>query len=938
MTVMPTKYIIAALVLAFSYQVKAQNKNTKIDKAIPPAGITYQGVISKTKKEDHNGIGGDTKLSYIANANIPIRFSIVKENPIDGDIEYQETHTVNTDERGLFNVIIGHGNKVAGYAKDLSYVDWAGGAKFLKVEIDTDKDKIFETVSTQQMMSVPYALFSVSSGGLRVVNKQDKGMLTWDKINNYWTTTNYNTFVDTNQFNTAIKKLKKTISSASSGITKDLKHDYVLVGGTDNLAKAIQVDGDIYVVSNKFLIKDNSITSSKIQDDAISTSKIKNNAISTAKIQDKAVNKDKLATMGATKNEFLKFDGSQWQLSPYGFNSIVEYDEELNLNDLGGNTAFGVDALKAADGVADLIIARVKFNTAIGKSALQNNAGRENVAIGNKALINNKGLKNIAIGVEALSNNIKENNIAIGKFALQNNKGEENIMMGYSSGQNNKGNDNIAIGIATLKSNNDNSPTPNIADSSIAIGNYALKFNRADNNIGIGWAALRGANPTSYLTGANNIALGSQSLHKLHSGQNNVSLGTKSLHKLHSGQNNISIGTETGNNLVRGSKNVLIGHNAGKDLESSPIGAAPTQSNSNIFIGNEAGATLTSASNTLIIDNQDNGSGSYIYGEIGTFLRFNTPVNVNNRLTVRGGTGGVAGTIEMNNGDITASSTISSTGKITAGNSLEVTMGTLNVRDGGADINGDIKATNITSARKITAGKHLEVTDGDLSVKSGSIDMDDGNLIVRDGNININDGDFAITKGNITSTDGDMELTKGDLKLKEGDLYLDDGTLNINGDLNISGTLTTGNLTITGNGYIRGAIINSDRRYKEGIKSIPDALGKVKSIEGVSYSFKKEFTDKGFPKGKQIGVIAQNIEKVLPELVKTNKDGYKGVNYSQITAVLIEAIKELSKKSEKSQKEIKKLNKKLKKQEKRIKKQAKEIEKLKKDREIEDPK
>jgi hypothetical protein len=52
-----------------------------------------------------------------------------------------------------------------------------------------------------------------------------------------------------------------------------------------------------------------------------------------------------------------------------------------------------------------------------------------------------------------------------------------------------------------------------------------------------------------------------------------------------------------------------------------------------------------------------------------------------------------------------------------------------------------------------------------------------------------------------------------------------------------------------------------------------------------------EWLIKGFSDDKQIGLIAQDVETVLPELVKTGTDGYKSVSYAKLTVVLVEAIK-----------------------------------------------
>jgi len=62
---------------------------------------------------------------------------------------------------------------------------------------------------------------------------------------------------------------------------------------------------------------------------------------------------------------------------------------------------------------------------------------------------------------------------------------------------------------------------------------------------------------------------------------------------------------------------------------------------------------------------------------------------------------------------------------------------------------------------------------------------------------------------------------------------------------------------------------------------------------GVSYEWKREeYPDKEFAEGKQIGVIAQEVESVIPEAVHTDAQGYKAVSLERLTPVLIEAVKE----------------------------------------------
>jgi hypothetical protein len=92
------------------------------------------------------------------------------------------------------------------------------------------------------------------------------------------------------------------------------------------------------------------------------------------------------------------------------------------------------------------------------------------------------------------------------------------------------------------------------------------------------------------------------------------------------------------------------------------------------------------------------------------------------------------------------------------------------------------------------------------------------------------------------------------------------------------------------------AYYSSDERLKDNIKPIENALQKVNAIRGVTFEW-NEKSHKTTGK-KDIGVVAQEIEAVLPELVETRTNGYKAVDYQKLTAVLIESVKELTAKVE----------------------------------------
>jgi hypothetical protein len=105
--------------------------------------------------------------------------------------------------------------------------------------------------------------------------------------------------------------------------------------------------------------------------------------------------------------------------------------------------------------------------------------------------------------------------------------------------------------------------------------------------------------------------------------------------------------------------------------------------------------------------------------------------------------------------------------------------------------------------------------------------------------------------------------------------------------------LFNGNVNVNGQVYAWSYAINSDARYKTRIATLTHALDKVLALRGVTYDWRTEqFPDKNFGKGQQVGFIAQEVEKILPQIVSKDRNGYRAVDYSKMAPVLVEAIKE----------------------------------------------
>ena len=102
----------------------------------------------------------------------------------------------------------------------------------------------------------------------------------------------------------------------------------------------------------------------------------------------------------------------------------------------------------------------------------------------------------------------------------------------------------------------------------------------------------------------------------------------------------------------------------------------------------------------------------------------------------------------------------------------------------------------------------------------------------------------------------------------------------------------TDEIMMYGNGGIYCVFLTqtSDRNLKENIDTLRGALAKIKKLQGVTYNLKTSVTGLQTPKA-EIGLIAQDVEQVVPQVVYTSDKGIKGIAYTNLTALLIEAIK-----------------------------------------------
>ena len=106
-------------------------------------------------------------------------------------------------------------------------------------------------------------------------------------------------------------------------------------------------------------------------------------------------------------------------------------------------------------------------------------------------------------------------------------------------------------------------------------------------------------------------------------------------------------------------------------------------------------------------------------------------------------------------------------------------------------------------------------------------------------------------------------------------------------------------LYVNGTAYATGSWQSSDLRLKTDLKGIEDALDKVQRLSGHSFRWRTEdYADRGLPEGRHYGLVAQEVEEVLPEVVGKGPGDEKALAYSELIPVLVEAVKQLKAESD----------------------------------------
>jgi len=561
----------------------------------------------------------------------------------------------------------------------------------------------------------------------------------------------------------------------------------------------------------------------------------------------------------------------------------------LRKNVFAGNNA-GKENISGNDNVFIGNIAGEKnttgnFNVFIGESAGTNNkSGGDNVFIGDGAGFDNvNGYYNVYVGYSAGgSDSNGQHNTYVGHNA--GNRGDStrnNSFFGVEAGGEVEGDCNIYMGAYAGSDAQDGdyntvvgyyAGEENSGEENTFIGSYAGEDNKGSENTFVGYEA------GEENEGRQNVFVGNLSGHRTTGGFNTF-IGYESGFSNLDGGANTFIGFRAGRSNIEGGSNVFFGNSAGYSHE---------RGNGQVFLGPNAGVSDINGSSSVVI-----GTGTAAFD---TSIQRSVYIGAGaGQLSNSSNADGRSGNIFIGHFagvDQTASNRLFIANS--AGDSTEALIYGEFDGAGKLRVNGDLHiAANAASGNsrvfmKGIGGQLNEVIryDGDENdVVMGSVTGAGGKLYLRSDGVTRM---AIIENGNvgIGTTNPARELdVAGDISV-DGSVYF----------TNITAGSSTTDLRLDPMGKI--VLSSSDIRLKKNISTIPNALSKVLRLRGVQYLWKQDEAA-----GIQLGVIAQEVKEVVPELVN-EANGLYGVDYSETAGLFIEAIKEQQELIEGQQDEI----------------------------------
>ncbi len=596
--------------------------------------------------------------------------------------------------------------------------------------------------------------------------------------------------------------------------------------------------------------------------------------------------------------------------SPVGDDGSVKFNTGNDLLRMvirpSGNVGIGTNNPNSLLDVAGNINTSTQYN--IGGNRVFSNAGTNNTVAGSGAGTVNTGANNSFFGFNAGNvNTTAGRNSFFGSLAGSNNTGAENSFFGYAAGAAN------TIGIR-------NSAFGGFAGNANTIGNdnaffgYFAGLSNTTGSANAFFGTSAGADNT---TGATNSFFG-RSAGERSTGSDNSFFGTQAGFANTTGLRNSVFGSLAAGNFIvslTASDNSIFGYHAGfnntggfNTFIGSNVGVANTSGSANSFFGEGAGASNTTENANTFIGTLANGTAGISNA---TAIGANAQVMASNSLVLGSisGVNGAAADTSVGIGVTSPEQRLSigggvnidqnnvNSGSIANGLSFGHASGEglASNRNAGANQFGldfytlFLKRMSISQNGNVGIGTAsptaiLEVRDGSGSSGSGAhVQIGEGapnadEKLVQFGNGGCNGGPCVYLGEQ--DADDRMVLRAGTFRVKGG---------NWNPDLDNAIQLGQSSNRWSSVWAVNGTIQTSDARLKKRVTNLRYGLSQVMQLRPVTFQWKD-----GSDSRTHVGLIAQEVETVMPEMIERNSDGNAplGMNYNNLIPVLIKAIQE----------------------------------------------
>ncbi|GEM_PF-5116696 len=631
---------------------------------------------------NYQAIAHDNAGTPLVNKSITVRIGIISD-AINGPLEWEEDHLLTTNDYGLFTLKIGNGTSSnAGNQSSFSTISWKNHTHFLNVQVDEGFG--FEDLGTQQLVSVPYALFAKEAETVTdptTSNLIDNGNGSFTYFNEAGLMTTFNANINDADADPANELITSTnLNNASIEITEGtITHSIdlnPLLGSTNNsfwidttiLGNSIIYNTDdrvgigTYSPSAQLQVETNNLfrAAQFIQNYSSSSDKYGIYSLAGAGGSGENIGVQGEATFATTNKAIVgrAFGGtSNWAGFFEDGNVYIQNNlaigntnpsEKLHIT----NGSIRIDdgsnpyTLPSSDGTANQLLKTDGSGNLSWQTPAVSASGWE--LSGNGGTTNGT---NFIGTTDAQDFDIRTNNVIRTRITQ---KGQietlntgSSVFIGENAGEDDdlSNNASVFIGYNAGKSNIDGIYNTSIGWGSmengvssinnVAVGADVLSFNEGNGNTGLGAFSM-----DANTTGNQNTAAGFNSLSSNQSGVYNTAFGASALAQNTTSSYNTAIGTSSLYNNIIGANNTVVGYSA---MLSNTAGSYNTimgyqsgynsTGSYNVFLGYQAGFNET-GNNLLYIDNSGT-SNPLIYGDFSNdLLRINGTLNIDNQYTL----------------------------------------------------------------------------------------------------------------------------------------------------------------------------------------------------------------------------------------------------------------------------------------------------------------